>query len=130
MNNSIFRFYRYLALLLAVLFISACADDDNVDQPTELVPFYSKYYLDVTWHKATGDGAGNQYLFLHPLILKEIAVTTSHDGVINIIGIDTGDFEQALKDYKFAAIRLGPPWSDYSVQVQELLDKKKEKASP
>ncbi len=97
MNNSIFSLFRYFVLLIAVLFISACADDSNVDQPAELKPFYSKYYLDVTWHKSTGTGAGEQYLFLHPLILKEIAVTVSHDGELNIISLKTGDFEQDIE---------------------------------
>jgi len=95
-TNNVFYYFRYLVLLAAVLFISACADDDNVDQPTELVPFYSKYFLDVTWHKSTGEGAEEQYLFLYPLILREIAVTTSRDGVLNIIGLKTGDFEQEI----------------------------------
>lgn len=97
MNNNVSCFYRYFVLLFAVLLISACADDDNVDQPVELEPFYSKYYLDVTWHKSTGAGAEEQYLFLHPLILKKIAVTTSRDGVLNIIGLETGDFEQDIE---------------------------------
>lgn len=96
MKNSIFRSCRYLIVFVTVLFISACADDDNVDQPTELVPFYSKYYLDVTWLKSTGEGAEDQYLFLHPLILQKIAVTTSRDGMLNIIGLKTGDFEQEI----------------------------------
>ena len=96
MTNNVFCFYRYFVLFVAVLFISACADDENVDQPVELVPFYSKYYLDVTWHKSTGEGAEEQYLFLHPLILEKIAVTTSRDGVLNIIGLKTGDFEEDI----------------------------------
>ena len=83
-KNTIFCCSRYLLLSIAVLFISACADDDNLDQPTELVPFYSKHYLDVAWHAATGEGAEEQYVFLLPLILKEIAVTTSRDGVLNV----------------------------------------------
>ena len=96
MTNNVFCLYRYFVLFIAVLFISACADDENVDQPVELVPFYSKYYLDVTWHKSTGEGAEEQYLFLHPLILEKIAVTTSRDGVLNIIGLKTGDFEEDI----------------------------------
>ena len=55
-KNTIFCFSRYLLLLLATLFINACADDDNLDQPTELVPFYSEHYLDVAWHASTGEG--------------------------------------------------------------------------
>ena len=97
MNNNISCFYRYFVLLFAVLFISACADDDNVDQPAELVAFSSEYYLDVTWHKSTGEGAEEQFLFLHPLILEKIAVTTSRDGILNIISLKTGDFEQDIE---------------------------------
>lgn len=97
MNNNVFCFYRYFVLLVAVLFISACADDDNLDQPAELVPFYSKYYLDVSWHKSSGPGAEEQYVFLHPLILKEIVVTTSRDGELNIISLKSGDFEEDIQ---------------------------------
>ena len=88
---------RYLLLLLAVLFISACADDTNLDQPVELVPFDSDYYLDVSWHKSSGAGVEEQYVFLHPLILKHIAVTTSRNGVLSIISLKTGDFEQDIE---------------------------------
>lgn len=91
--NNIFFYPRYLLLLVAVLFISACADEVNLDQPVELVPFDSNFYLDVTWHASTGTGVEEQYVFLHPLILKDIAVTTSRDGVLNITSLKTGDFE-------------------------------------
>ena len=97
MNNNNFCFYRYFALLLAVLFVSACADDDNLEQPAELVPFYSKHYLDVSWHASTGAGAEEQYVFLHPLILKDIAVTASRNGVLNIISLKTGGFEEDIE---------------------------------
>ena len=96
-KNTIFCFSRYLLLLVATLFISACADDDNLDQPTELVPFYSEHYLDVAWHAATGEGAEEQYVFLLPLILSDIAVTTSRDGVLNIISLKTGGFEEEIE---------------------------------
>ena len=95
--NNTFCFYRYVFLLLTALFISACADDDNLDQPVELVPFTSKYYLDVTWHASTGAGVDDQYVFLQPLLLKEIAVTVSRDGVVNIISLKTGDFDDDIE---------------------------------
>lgn len=97
MNNNVFSLARYIILLFSVLIISACADDSNVDEPTELVPFTSKYYLDVSWHKSSGAGAEEQYLFLHPLILKEIAVTVSRDGELNIIGLKSGEFEEDIQ---------------------------------
>ncbi len=96
-KNNVFCFCRYLLIVGVALFISACADDDNLDQPAELVPFYSKYYLDVTWHASTGVGVEEQYVFLQPLVLKEIAVTTSRNGVLNIISLKTGDFEDDIE---------------------------------
>jgi outer membrane protein assembly factor BamB len=84
-------------MMCAVLFITACADDDNLDQPAELVPFYSEHYLKVNWHASTGTGSGEQYVFLQPLILSKIAVTVSRDGVINIISLATGDFESEIE---------------------------------
>ena len=97
MNINASYFYRYLFVLFTALLISACADDDNLDQPTELVPFYSKHYLDVTWHKSTGEGVENQYVFLQPLILDKIAVTVSRDGVLNIISLTTGEFDPDIE---------------------------------
>ena len=96
-NNKNPYLYRYLTLLLLALLISACADDDNLDQPAELVPFYSKYYLDVSWHQSSGAGAEEQYVFLQPLILSKIAVTVSRDGLINIISLATGIFEGEIE---------------------------------
>jgi outer membrane protein assembly factor BamB len=86
-----------LSLLMTASMISACADDDNLDQPTELVPFDSKYYMEVTWHTSTGVGAEEQYVFLHPLILKEIGVTVSRNGLITITSLKTGDEEYSIE---------------------------------
>lgn len=97
MNIKASYFYHYLLILLTTLVLSACADDDNLDQPTELVPFYSEHYLDVTWHKSTGEGVENQYVFLQPLILDKIAVTVSRDGVLNIISLTSGEFDPDIE---------------------------------
>ncbi|MCK5395422.1 MAG: outer membrane protein assembly factor BamB [Gammaproteobacteria bacterium] len=96
-NNITYSFCRHLLLIVAALFISACADDDNLDQPAELVPFDTKHYLDVAWHAETGAGAEEQYVFLQPLILNDIAVTASRDGVLNIISLKTGNFEEDIE---------------------------------
>jgi outer membrane protein assembly factor BamB len=92
-----YRSYLLLISLFVLLFVSACADDDNLDQPEELVPFYSDYYLDVSWHKSSGAGVEEQYVFLYPLILREVAVTSSRDGEINIISLETGEYEENIE---------------------------------
>lgn len=90
-------FYRYLTVLTTALLVTACADDANLEQPTELQPFNSQYDLNVIWHAATGAGAEEQYLFLHPLILKEIGVTVSRDGVLIVTNLTSGDYEQDIE---------------------------------
>ena len=84
-------------MTLMVLFLGACADETNLEQPAELVPFDSRHYLEVSWHASTGAGAEEQYIFLHPLILKDIAVTVSRDGVLNIISLASGAFEEDIE---------------------------------
>lgn len=83
--------------LAFALGLTSCADENNLEQPTELQVFNTPWFLDVTWHKPTGDGVAEQYVFLHPLVLKEIAVTVSRDGVVNIISLSNGDFEQDIE---------------------------------
>jgi len=90
-KNNIFYSCRLLLLAIATVFISACADD-SIDQPAELVPFDSQYFLDVKWLESSGAGVEGQYVFLYPLILQEAAITVSRDGVLNIIDLKTGNF--------------------------------------
>lgn len=73
------------------LFISACADKDNLDQPAELIPFNSQYDLETIWLTSSGAGVEEQYVFLRPLILKESVITVSRDGELNVIDLNSGD---------------------------------------
>lgn len=90
--NVLIRLYRYVLLLTLTLLVSACADDSNLDQPVELVPLNTKYYFDVSWYKSTGKGVDEQYVFLEPLVLSDVAVTVSRDGVIDVIELASGDY--------------------------------------
>lgn len=92
-----FCFFRLLFVAAVAVFISACADKDNLEQPTLLTPFNSNYYLDVIWFASTGAGVEEQYVFLEPLILKEIAVTVSRDGIVSVINLASGQFEADIE---------------------------------
>ena len=96
-KNHSFCLIRYFVLFCTALFLSACADDDNLNQPAKLVPFYSKQYLEVTWHKSSGPGAEEQYVFLQPLILEDIAVTVSRNGLVKVISLKDGEFEPDIE---------------------------------
>jgi outer membrane protein assembly factor BamB len=90
-KNTIHYSYRALLLTVAALFLNACANE-SLDQPAELVPFDSQYYLDVKWLASTGAGVEEQYVFLYPLLLKDTVITVSRDGVLNIIDLKTGNY--------------------------------------
>lgn len=79
------------------LLLSACGKDNNLEQPTELLPFESRFSLDVAWHNTTGAGAGEQYVFLQPLILQQMVVTIGRNGSLSIINLNTGDVEAGLE---------------------------------
>ena len=95
--NRITQLNRYLILLVLSLLVSACADDDNLDQPAEIVPFYSDYFIDITWLASSGKGVEEQYVFLYPLILQKIAVAVSRDGVMQVIDLASGDYEHEIE---------------------------------
>ena len=87
----------FVLSLLVAGFLAACSDESNLDQPAELKPFKSNYYLDVAWLASTGAGVDEQFLKLKPLVLEQRVVTVSHDGVINIIDKQSGEFEQDIE---------------------------------
>lgn len=91
------RVNRYWLIPATLLLLAACADESNLEQPTELLPLDTDYYLDVDWHASTGAGAEEQYVLLHPLILKDIAVTASRNGILNVISLSTGKFESDIE---------------------------------
>lgn len=88
---------RYLILLLVAVFVSSCADEDNLNQPEELLAFDSDFYFDVNWHTSIGLGSEAQYVFLKPLILTSKIVTVSRDGRIDVLNKETGEIDNKIE---------------------------------
>ena len=76
---------------LLALMLSACADDDILEQPVELTPFESSRYLERLWYSPVGTGPDEQYVFLQPLKLSDKLVMASRDGVLTVISTEGGD---------------------------------------
>ncbi len=85
----------------------SCADKSNIDQPTELLPLNSHYAFTVNWLASTGKGVGSQYLFLRPLVLKKNIITTSRNGVINVINLHTGESTKKIDLHVTISAGLG-----------------------
>lgn len=73
------------ALLLAMLavLIIACGDTDNTEPPAELVEFEPSLQVERLWQVNTGDGAGQLYLKLSPLITDDKIVVTDRHGEVS-----------------------------------------------
>ena len=95
-NNSLNNFMRISWLASIALFLSACASNDTLEQPAELLPFKSNQELVIDWHASTGKGVAEQYVFLQPLLTKDTAVTISRDGYLNVINLSSGELEAEL----------------------------------
>jgi len=94
---------RYILLLISVVLITACGDDDNTEPPADLTEFKITHYLAYEWSVSTDDSIGQQYLFIEPLLLKDRIVTAGRNGTLNAYDLEDGD--------ELAEIELDTPLS-------------------
>jgi outer membrane protein assembly factor BamB len=83
-------FGRSIALLVAVLLVTACGDEDNTEPPAELTEFDQTHYLSLEWSVSTDDDIGQQYLHIEPLLLQDRIVTAGRSGTLNVYELDDG----------------------------------------
>ncbi|MGD8934530.1 MAG: outer membrane protein assembly factor BamB [Gammaproteobacteria bacterium] len=81
----------YFLLLISIVLLAACGDEDNTEPPAELVEFERTHFLKREWSASTDDSIGQQYLFIEPLLLKERIVTAGRDGTLNVYRLEDGD---------------------------------------
>jgi outer membrane protein assembly factor BamB len=97
------KFSKNLLLLISVLLLSACGDEDNAEPPAELTEFNRTHFLAEEWSVSTDDGVGQQYLYIEPLLLKDSIVTAGRNGTLNVYDLEDGD--------ELATIKLDIPLS-------------------
>lgn len=97
------RLSRYFVLLIGVVLITACGDDDNAEPPAELVEFKASHFLSLEWSASTDDSIEQQYLFIEPLLLRDRIVTAGGKGTLNVYDLEDGD--------ELAEIELDTPLS-------------------
>jgi outer membrane protein assembly factor BamB len=100
---------KRLAALLLVSTLSGCStisgwfslDDDEVNQPAELVKFSETARVKRLWSVGVGDGQGDGYYRLTPTLSGGNIVTVSNDGELVVVSAETGKkiFEREL-DYQ------------------------------
>jgi len=82
---------RYLITFLGCLFILSCSNSDNAEPPTELVDFEESIKINELWSASTGNGVGQQYIKLFPLIVGEKIIVADRDGNVTAFDINSGD---------------------------------------
>lgn len=82
---------RYLITFLGCLFILSCSNSDNAEPPTELVDFEESIKINKLWSASTGNGVGQQYIKLFPLIVDEKIIVADRDGNVTAFDINSGD---------------------------------------
>lgn len=81
---------RALLLAMVTVLVIACGDTDNTEPPAELVEFEPALQVERLWHVNTGDGAGQLYLKLSPLITDDKIVVTDRHGEVSAYELQSG----------------------------------------
>jgi len=81
---------RSLLLSTMLLLVAACGDADNTEPPAELVEFEPSLQIERLWQVNTGDGAGQLYLKLSPLITGDKIFVTDRHGEVTAYERETG----------------------------------------
>ncbi len=81
---------RVLLFSIMSVLLLACGDTDNTEPPAELVEFEASIEVERLWRVNTGDGAGQLYLKLHPLITDNKIIVTDRHGEVTAYELETG----------------------------------------
>ncbi len=86
-------FFKPGLLALSVLFLSGCADDDEILPPSPLPDFDEKIQVEEIWSSDVDDGVDDNYLVLNPAITENWVYAASYDG--EVIKLNRADGEEA-----------------------------------
>jgi outer membrane protein assembly factor BamB len=81
---------RTLLLAMLTVLVVACGDTDNTEPPAELVEFEPSLQVERLWRVNTGDGVGQLYLKLSPLITDDKIIVTDRHGEISAYQLENG----------------------------------------
>ncbi len=83
---------------------------DNAEPPVELVEYKPEVEIDVLWEETIGDGPGEKYLKLRPVVTESTIFVADHTGVVQALNRHNGDLKwEAETELPLSA---GPGLSD------------------
>ena len=81
---------RLLLLTFSAILLSACGDTDNAEPPAELVDFESSLQVEELWSVSTGEGVGQLFLKLFPLVLEDRIIVADREGKVSAFTLSNG----------------------------------------
>lgn len=83
---------RVWAVIAVSALLGGCAGSPSpLEPPTELQPIENAREIETAWRKAFGEGAGDNYLRLHPLVTGESGFIADHRGRVWAFDPQTGE---------------------------------------
>ncbi len=82
---------RFIVLMLSVLVLASCTKEDNSEPPAELVDFKQTLEVRTLWSVATGDGVGDLFVKLFPLINSDKIIVTDRNGHVTAYKLENGE---------------------------------------
>jgi outer membrane protein assembly factor BamB len=87
------QFFKAGVLLLLIALLSACGifgDDDETEQPAELVNFDEEVNFRRLWSASVGNGQGEKYNRLQPAIENGVIYVAANDGTVQALNLENG----------------------------------------
>lgn len=81
---------RFIILLFSVIWLTACAKEDNSEPPAELIEFEQTLEVKKLWSVGTGDGVGELFVKISPLISNDKIVVTDRNGHVSAYDLVAG----------------------------------------
>jgi len=92
-NNNLFdKYTKALSVLILMSTLLACSstDEDISDLPAELIEFDQKFEPNVLWEKSVGDGSGDYFSRLKPIVAYDKVYSASREGDVIAFDRQTG----------------------------------------
>lgn len=111
--------------VVTLLTLSSCTifDNDDIEQPAELVDFDQQVRLERRWSVNVGDGQGKYYNQLTPAVDRDFIFAASADGTVMAINRASGDVEwrQRSDDLISGAVGAGFGMVLYGTREAEVI---------
>src|SRR6056300_204229 len=92
-RNTYMKLFKFSLLILLSAFLSACGifgDDEETEQPAELVNFDEEVNFRRLWSTNIDDGQGEKYNRIKPAIEDGVIYVAANNGSVQALNLESG----------------------------------------